>query len=277
MAIPGAVYRPLRRRRIRRTIAAHRAKIVEHSYAGHRLRLALRDPLAQGWYDHEWGPQPELELLRQGRLCPGARVFDLGAHQALVALLLAREVGGDGTVIAVEAEPHNARVAAENRELNAAGNLTVLQAAVSDAPGTLYFSEGLNGAVLPGGRAGKVAVEAVTIDGLAERFGPPDVVVLDVEGYEGKALEGARATLDARGCDFFVEVHDASTLARAGTSADRVVKHFTDRHFDCLVAEAAEGPVSFDFHGLASSGVHTSGARCYLVAFATPARGEPPR
>jgi FkbM family methyltransferase len=226
----------------------------------------LRDPLGEGWYDHDWGRQPEIELLRRGRFGPGARVFDLGAHQGLVALILAREVGEDGVVIAVEAEPHNARVAAENRALNAASNLTIVHAAVSDVAGTLYFSEGLNGMVLPGGRAGKVAVDAVTIDGLAERFGPPDVVFVDVEGYEGKALEGALVTLDDGGCDFFVEIHDAATLAGGGTSVDRVITQFTDRGFGCLVAEATDGPVSSEFREL-SSGIHKRGERCYLVAF----------
>lgn len=266
-AIPGPIYRSLRRRRLHREIAAYPDREVEHSYAGQRLRLILEDPLAEGWYDHDWGPQPEIELLRRGRLGPGARVFDLGAHQAVVALILAREVGDDGEVIAVEAEPHNARAAAKNRELNAAANLTVLHAAIANVPGTLYFSESLNGMVLPGGRAGKVAVDAVTVDGLAERFGPPDVVFIDVEGYEGKALEGASATLDDRRCDFFVEIHDAPTLTRAGGSVDRVVAEFTNRHFHCLVSEPANGSTGAQFRQL-SSAIHKRGDRCYLVAFA---------
>lgn len=273
-AVLGPAYRLIRRWRVRRTIATYAPRVVEHSYAGHRFRLSLQDPLAEGWYDHDWGPQPEIELLGRGRLRPGARVFDLGAHQGVVALILAREVGETGTVIAVEAEPHNARVATENSRLNAADNLTVVHSAVSDAPGLLHFSEGLNGAVLPGGRAGKVAVDAVTIDGLAERYGAPDVVFVDVEGYEGKALKGAEATLDAARCDFFVEIHDVDALSRGGTTAALVVQNFTARGFGCRVASAPHGPVSSEFHSL-SSGIHERGARCYLVALA-PSRATSP-
>ena len=51
---------------------------------------------------------PELVLLREsGALRQGSNVFELGAHQGIVALILADAVGPQGTVIAVEAERHN--------------------------------------------------------------------------------------------------------------------------------------------------------------------------
>jgi tRNA A58 N-methylase Trm61 len=59
--------------------------------------------------------------LAGSRLKAGARVFDLGAHQAVVALMLSQLVGHEGEVIALEAERHNFEVAERNRKLNAAG------------------------------------------------------------------------------------------------------------------------------------------------------------
>ncbi len=62
--------------------------------------------MAEGWYDHDWvDVMNEITLLRKSRLKVGARVFDIGAHQAVVALLLSRTVGPTGEVIAVEADP----------------------------------------------------------------------------------------------------------------------------------------------------------------------------
>ncbi|HEY5491738.1 MAG TPA: FkbM family methyltransferase [Gemmatimonadaceae bacterium] len=74
-------------------------------------------------------------MQRRGRLGPGARVFDLGAHQGVVALMLAGIVGPEGQVIAVEAVPHNARIATQNATANACRQLVVLHAAVLVAPG----------------------------------------------------------------------------------------------------------------------------------------------
>jgi FkbM family methyltransferase len=265
--LPGPVYRELERRHIRAKIARYENRIVEHAYGGHRLRIALQDELAEEWYDHDWEPEPAIQALRAGRLGSGARVFDIGAHQAVVALMLAHEVGPNGEVIAVEAEPHNVRVAEANVSLNAASNVRIEHAAIDETAGSLYFSESLNGMVEPGGRAGKVRVDAVTLDGLTQRFGHPDVVFIDVEGYELRALEGGLRLLDAQGTDYFVEIHDELTLAKAGATAHQVVEHFTRRGYACLVTSAATGPADAPFRPLTTSD-QVGPERSYLVAFA---------
>ena len=170
---------------------------AEHTYAGVGLKVRIADTLAQGWYDHDWGPLPEIDLLRQGALHPGARVLDLGAHQGVVAMILAHHVGPSGQVVAVEALPHNARMAEVNRDLNGFGQIRVEAAAVSDQPGELEISTGLNGQVRNAATdIGTTRVPAVTVDGLAERHGPPGVLFIDVEGYECHALRGAARTLE---------------------------------------------------------------------------------
>ena len=94
--------------RVRRLIAGYSPRVVEHQYGAARLRIELTDPMAAGWYDHDWSELPEIETLRGRTLRPGACVFDIGAHHGVVALMLASEVGSAGQVIAVEANPHNA-------------------------------------------------------------------------------------------------------------------------------------------------------------------------
>jgi FkbM family methyltransferase len=262
--LPEAATREIRRRRVHAKIANYSPRVVEHSYAGHNLRVSLRDPLAEGWYDHDWGTQPELDVLSGGKLRSGARVFDLGAHQGVVALILARIVGDEGSVFAVEAEPHNAAVAAENRDLNGADNLTVVHAAIASTPGTLLFSEGLNGMVLGGGRSGKVRVPATTVDLMAAEHGVPDVVFIDVEGYEAEALLGARETLQAARTDFFVEVHDTATLERVGASVRDVLESFDVGRYTLLAADASREDIG-DFRSL-DEAVAEPGCRFYLIA-----------
>src|SRR5438552_4198860 len=177
--LPDRVLGWLRSARIRRMVSSYSRRIVRHNYGGRALRIELCDPLAQGWYDNDWAELPEVVLLKRHGLRPGGRVFDIGAHQGIVALMLADAVGPTGHVIAVEASPHNFSAACRNRELNAslASQLHVVHAAIADSPGHLLFNEGLNGQVEDGsGSWGRVKVPARTIDDLTEEFGPPDVI-----------------------------------------------------------------------------------------------------
>ncbi|MCE9529874.1 MAG: FkbM family methyltransferase [Planctomycetes bacterium] len=229
--MPTSLAGRLRAWRIRHLIRQFPTRVVEHTYGNCILKVYLADPLSQGWYDQDWSELPEIAVLRQTRLRPGARVFDIGAHQGVVALMLAREVGSHGQVVAVEPSPHNISAAVKNRELNGMPQIEVLQAAVSDRRGKLMFNEGLNGQLDDGtGSWGKFEVESMTIDDLADRFGLPDVVFVDVEGAECMALAGASRVLSS-GADFFVEVHVNCGLEKLGGTVDQVLSYFPEERF----------------------------------------------
>ena len=136
--LPPSVLGRLRAWRVRQIVSAYTPRVVEHTYGDGRLRVHLGDPLGAGWYDHDWAQLPEIPALRGTTLGPGARVFDIGAHQGVVAMMLAREVGSSGHVLAVEPNPHNVSVALRNRELNGmTTRIDILEAAVSDDRGRL--------------------------------------------------------------------------------------------------------------------------------------------
>ena len=108
--LPPRLEQGIRRLLLRRHIGAFPKRIVEHTYLGHPLKISIQDDLAEEWYDNLYASEsmPEIEFLQRGRLKTGARVFDLGAHQAVVAMILARVVGDSGSVIAVEGTRYNA-------------------------------------------------------------------------------------------------------------------------------------------------------------------------
>lgn len=238
--LPHPLYRAYRKRKVASLIAAYPTREVTHTYGNHRLRIRLADPLAEGWYDHDWAEPTAISFLRERQvLSEGASVFDLGAHQAVIALMLAREVGEQGRVLAIEAEPHNARMALANRDLNEASNLTVLHAAGAASAGTISFAEGLNGQIDEHTSTGNVEVAAVTIDGLAQDYGVPQLVMIDVEGYEGHVLDGAVTTLAAGASTFLVEIHEE--LADFGGSAAEIVDRFA--RFERFVAVEDDDPL----------------------------------
>ena len=213
-------------------------RTVRHTYDGSELVIAIADPLAAGWYDADWPDVPELVPLKASRLSTGARVFDVGAHQCVVAMILAAAVGNDGRVVAVEAEPHNVRIGRRNVTTNGFSNVEVVSAAISDKDGTVRFAASLNGSVDVQQSRASIEVRAVTLDSLVEHYGLPDAVLLDVEGYEQRALQGAGGLLDKRATDFLVELHVGCGLEDAGGAAADIVEMFARRHYVLAVAQA---------------------------------------
>jgi FkbM family methyltransferase len=237
---PPSVLGRLRAWRVQQIVSAYVPCVVEHTYGDGRLQVHLGDPLGEGWYDHDWAQLPEITVLRGGSLRNGARVFDIGAHQGVVAMMLAREVGPSGHVLAVEPNPHNAAVARKNRDLNGVGQIELLQAAVSDHSGTVVFNHGLDGQLDDGtGAGGRMSVACVTLNELAQRHGTPDFVMIDVEGAECKVLKGGSRVIQS-GVDFAVEVHVNHGLEKLGGSVAELLSFFPASVYDVTVRAEAD-------------------------------------
>lgn len=229
-------------RKLERQMANFPRRVVEHRYGDVRLKVELADGLAAGWYDHDWDALPEVEYLGRSRLRPGARVFDIGAHQGVVGMILAHKVGPAGQVVLVEPNSHNVAMCARNIELNQMAWVTPHQAAISDTEGRIRFTRGLNGQAGDlSDYAGLVEVPAVTVDALTAEYGVPDVVFIDVEGYECRALAGAAKTF-ASYPDWFVEVHVGHGLEAAGGSVEKLLGFFPPAAYDRFVH--SEGDVT---------------------------------
>lgn len=238
--LPRRIWTKLRVARVQWGIRHYKTRLVQHTYGSFPLDIWLADPMAQGWYDHDWPELAEIELLKRYRLRPGARIFDLGAHQCVVALMLAKIVGPGGRVVALEANPHNATIARRNRDLNDAPQLEIVEAAVAEKSGTLYFNHGLNGNVDDGtGEWGRQEVKSLSVDDLAAVYGIPDLLFIDVEGFEAKVLEGAAQTLRHRP-DCFVEVHVGCGLETFGYCAESVLSFFSSEEYRLFVAGQSE-------------------------------------
>lgn len=265
--LPAPLYRIYRQRRIAASVASYSPRQVRHTYGGVALAVELTDDLAEGWYDHDWPALPEIERLRRYGLLPGARVFDIGAHQGIVALMLADAVGASGRIIAVEAEPHNARAAERNRVLNGADNVEVIHAAGAASVGSVLFAEGLNGRVQDGGsRWGKVEVPTVTVDHLARIYGTPALVMIDVEGFEGQVLEGASHTIAAGRSTFLVEMHVGHGLNRP---VSQVIASFGSG-YELLVAPTDRQTDEFEAY---AEGTPAVDDRFFLIAAPTVSAG----
>ncbi len=266
LVLPKAVTNQIRVAAYRWTLRRFRAYPVCRSRAGHQFNLWISDPTAKSWYDRDAPEIPsEMSFLAQHGLCSGATVFDCGAFQCLIAMILAKFVGATGKVVAVEASPHNYESAIRNCRLNDASNVEVINAAVSDTSDPIEFNCRANGQVDDGtGAWGKIAVPGVSVDELARRYGPPNVLFVDVEGFESKVLRGATDTLSRYRPDCFFEMHVGCGLEKFGGS----VKSITDSLHELGYHLWMSGP-EFDTFIPFSESSPLVEARFFLIATTT--------
>ena len=213
-----------------------RDRVVTHNYGSGPLTIWLANAMAQAWYDSDWAELPEIAILRRGRLRNGARVFDLGAHHGVVALMLAREVGPEGQVVAVEADPFAFSVLQRNKELNHASQLKVIHAAIQDRSGRLASvapsPEGPSDRLLDWGDQ---KVSGLSLDDMTREFGRPDVIFVDVDGFDCHVLRGGRETLAGKP-DCFIEIHVACGLEKEGGSVAEALSYFPAQEWNLQIA-----------------------------------------
>jgi protein O-GlcNAc transferase len=145
--------------------------------------------------------EDEIKFLRR-YLRKGMHVLDIGANCGLYALSMARAVGENGHIVAVEPSSSSAEFLRAGVSVNGFGNVDVVQSALSNRVGTaqLHLSENseLNALTVAGPISGSSEpVELKTLDVLVEEFrlDQLDFVKMDAEGEEQRIIEGGRAFL----------------------------------------------------------------------------------
>lgn len=144
--------------------------------------------------------EPYVAATLDGLLALGDVFVDVGANVGYHTARAARRVGPTGRVLAVEANPENARLLALTAAANDFAHVDVLPLALGDHLGHVNFVShiGSNGGFAPddieslaSGRA--TVVPTVTLDSLGlERI---DVMKIDVEGAESIVIQGGVDTI----------------------------------------------------------------------------------
>lgn len=140
---------------------------------------------------------------------PGQVVCDIGANVGFNTLLSSRLVGPQGKVLSFEPVPRNLALLRQRVEMNHCANVTVFDAAVSNAAGEATFSEGANSANGSLGGGGTLRVRVVCLDDLLRDgvIAPPNLLKIDVEGAEAMVLQGAKTLLETHHPTIFLATH----------------------------------------------------------------------
>jgi FkbM family methyltransferase len=220
-------------------------------HAGTRLDLDLRNDLGRAIFVAGRYEPNELALLDH-TVKPGMIVLDGGASEGAYALFLGALVGEAGRVIAVEPSPRELQRLQANIALNRMAQVTVVRAALTDQAGEVELlvaerthagQNTLGGFVYPGvAAAGSVRTPATTIDTLIEtqNLTALDVIKLDLEGTELRALAGAHETLRRwRPLLLFEAAQDS--LAKQGGSLRGLLSLLVDCGYQVLSFDPSTG------------------------------------
>jgi FkbM family methyltransferase len=129
----------------------------------------------------------------------GMTVVDVGANLGYYSLLASRLVGPSGRVVALEPNSENCRLLLSSLRLNDIANVQLLPVAADRTAGWAYYSThvGSNGGLIDDGELlahpGTV-VPTFRLDDLIEE--PVGFLKMDVEGAEGRVVEGARHIIE---------------------------------------------------------------------------------
>lgn len=146
-------------------------------------------------------------------------IVDVGSNIGYYLLLFERYTGPHGHVICVEPEPDNLKELYNCIQINKFRNVEVMEAAVGAEQGELLMRRGINSGVCGEPTREGFYVPAICLDAFTKR--KPDLVKIDIEGFEGQALAGAQQLLKAIAPKLFVEIHPA--LLRFGFSVSDIL------------------------------------------------------
>ena len=234
--LPAGRYRAMNRV-CRRPPSAFLMRLPEE-LGGYVFKCDLRDSIAREvCFTGRYEPQ-ETALIR-AILRPGMTFVDVGANWGYFTLLAGHLVGKSGRIVSLEPDPRIFPILEGNVRRNELSQVTTLQVAAADRPGTLtlagYDERGDNwGLSRLVERASLSAttfqVSARPLDAILDEHGADqvDLLKMDIEGAEELALRGMSVGLARhRHRRILLEVHP-TILAERGRTARDVLELLTE-------------------------------------------------
>jgi FkbM family methyltransferase len=151
---------------------------------------------------------------------PGDHVVDAGANIGFHTLALARTVGPEGSVTAIEPQRFCFQLLCANVTVNQQPHVLPIRAAMGNASGVARIprhdplarhNAGATQLLEPEQTAGETdTVAMITLDSL--NLPRCDLIKIDTEGFEDRVIAGGQRTLQSSRPVLYVEVHDRDKL-----------------------------------------------------------------
>jgi len=168
---------------------------------GATVALNPNDPVISGALTFGVYERPETRFFCAA--CrPGMTFLDIGANVGYYTALSIPRIGSTGRVIALEPDPENFRYLEATIRANRAINVIAIPKAAGAAAGTTALhtsstNRGDNRLYSNDLSDGSCQVQVCTVDDLLAELGigSVDLIKMDVQGFEGHALQGMKQTI----------------------------------------------------------------------------------
>jgi len=177
---------------------------------------------------------------------PGFTVIDLGAGFGYYTLLAAKLVGNNGRVYAFEPEPIRYKFLLKNVQINAFTNIVkVVNKAVSNKSGkAIFFIRGEMSSLSPlQGYKHQVMVETVSLDDYFGGKEKIDLIKMDIEGSEMRALSGMETLLNYNPNLTLITEFAPNLLEACGDQPEDFVKTLAGYGFKLFVIDEPKSEV----------------------------------
>ena len=219
--------------------------VIIREIQGSKMYLDLKDKGISSDLALDGIREPESTKMIQKILRKGNIVVDIGANIGYYALMESRLVGKDGTIYAIEPSPTNIEFLNKNIKLNNCKNIDVYQIGMGSKEGLvkMYISphSNLNSLIpLKNKKIIKVIdINTTRLDTFLEDKRYPDLIRMDVEGYEYNIIKGMKNTLKVKKpLKLFIELHPhvmkkeqtvyvLKTLVKYGFETIKVIRSIT--------------------------------------------------
>ncbi len=192
---------------------------------------------------HEPGVTAVLKQVIEPRMV----VVDIGAHMGYFTLLAAHLVGPGGKVFAFEPDSLNFNLLRRNVEVNSYTNVACVNKAVLDSPAQVKLfldsqNLGAHSLFVSNRHSAMEIVDAVPLESaLGEYAKHVDVIKMDIEGSEFRALQGMRGLL--RSCNDLKLIIEffPSALRAAGADPMQMLELLKDCGYHCFIIDEWSG------------------------------------
>jgi FkbM family methyltransferase len=190
--------------------------------------------------------EPHVTAALRPLLTPDAVVIDIGANIGYYTLLASSRIGQHGKVIAFEPGSENCALLRMSLQANGFANVTMHPYAVADFTGVVGFGmDDSNGRISQDDPARSTyQVQAVDLDSFLREEQRLDIIKMDIEGAEGRALRGMQHLIQRHRPIIFTEFSPHGLELASSISPQSYLNHLRDLRYTMWLIPSAGQPPS---------------------------------